>query len=345
MIHSVVFSVTYDCPVSCKYCVTRSGPDGGPFLDASFMKEVIATLDDLSGLSLVVFTGGEPLLKMKEVEEAIRFASSRNIASRVVTNAFWATSAAAAKHVLGRLKECGLSEINFSCDDLHQEFIPLERMHHAFHAAKDLDIPLLIAHKVVANTTITPGYLSDYLGVELSEFKPGNEKQDSPYLYSSSLTVPVGHGCETLREEDYIIYPEHAAAWSSPCSSVLESIVLSPTKQLRICCGMMEQDVPELGMGYWDTSAIVSLLEKANSDLIANWLALEGPLGLKTFIQDKDPSIPFLNRYVNHCHLCNDIFTRQDTREILARHADEKASELSLRRALLEAMRYEDQHH
>ncbi len=341
MIHSVVFSVTYDCPISCKYCVTRSGPDGGPFLDASFMKEVITTLDDLLGLSLVVFTGGEPFLKLRDVEAAITFSRARNISTRIVTNAFWATSASAARRILGRLKEKGLSEINFSCDDLHQEFIPLDHLRHAFLAAKELEIPLLIAHKVIAKTRITPKYLSRYLGVELKEFKPGSRQQDGANLYSSSLTVPVGHGSEELCENDYIIYPDNAAAWSSPCSSVLESIVISPSKQLRICCGMTEQHVPELGVGYWDAARIKDLLEKANTDLIVNWLALEGPYGIKKFIEEKDPSISFQNRYVNHCHLCNDIFTRTETRAILGAHANEKTAELTLRRGILEAVRYE----
>ncbi|MBM3162385.1 MAG: radical SAM protein [Chlorobi bacterium] len=339
--YSIVFSVTYDCPVSCKYCVTRSGPFGGPFLDAAFMREVIETLDRYLPLSLAVFTGGEPLLKMHDVEEAIAFASARGMGTRVVTNAFWATTAEKARNILGRLQEKGLSEINFSCDDLHQEFIPLANLRHAFRAAKEIGMPLLIAHKRVVGTRITPEYLGEFLGVHLSEFKPGRTAQDGENLYSSSLTVPVGHGCDLLREEDYIIYPESPAAWSSPCCSVLESLVISPSGELRICCGMMEQHVPELGAGFWDASRIAELLETANSDLIANWLALEGPYGIRKFILEKNPSIAFRERYVNHCHLCNDIFTRTETREVLASFAEEKAAELTIRRGILEAVRHD----
>lgn len=77
MLSQLVFSVTYDCPVACKYCVTESGPHGGPCLDGAFMKEVIAEALRLSNPRVVVFTGGEPLIK-NEVLDTIQYASSKN---------------------------------------------------------------------------------------------------------------------------------------------------------------------------------------------------------------------------------------------------------------------------
>ena len=102
---------------------------------------------------------------------------------------------------------------------------------------------------------------------------------------------------------------------------------------------MIDQRVPELNLGIWDNKPLPELVCEANSDLIANWLALEGPYGLKEFIREKDPHIPFRNQYVNHCHLCSDILTREDTRAILETYAHEKAEEISLQRGVLEAMR------
>ena len=64
MISRVVFSVTYDCPISCTYCVTESGPWNGPALGADFMGSVINEAVELGSLLSVVFTGGEPLLKI-----------------------------------------------------------------------------------------------------------------------------------------------------------------------------------------------------------------------------------------------------------------------------------------
>jgi hypothetical protein len=343
MISKLVFSVTYDCPISCKYCVTRSGPHSGPYLDAEFMKEVISDLLDQVRLYSVIFTGGEPLLKLSEVEATIRFASSRGLWTRIVTNAFWAKKPAIAERLLRRLREAGLCEINFSCDDLHQEHIPLRNIYNAFWASKRIGLPILIAHKRIVNARITPEYLSEFLGIQLKEFEQGKECQDGLDLYSSSLTVPVGHGVENLDEAEYILYPEGPSAWTAPCSGVMDGLVISPKKELRICCGMIEQSVPELGYGIWDSNHSAKMISEANSDLIANWLALEGPFGLMRFIQEKAPAVAFKDRYVNHCHLCNDILTRSDTRAVLAQYAEEKCVELSLRRGMLEALRYADE--
>ena len=343
MIKKLAFSVTYDCPISCKYCVTRSGLNNGPSLDAKFMKEVISRIIEQTDLCSVIFTGGEALLKLADVEETIRFAHSKGIWTRIVSNAFWAKNSATAERLLLRLKEAGLGEINVSCDDLHQEHIPLTNIYNAFWGAKHVGLPILIAHKKVVNAKITPEYLSEFLGVELEEIKQGEVCQNESNYYSSSLTVPIGNGVDKLNEEEYIIYPESPCAWTGPCAGVLEGLVISPTKELHICCGMMEQSVPELSIGAWDSNRIAEIIYNANTDLIANWLALEGPYGLMRFIQEKAPSVEFKDRYVNNCHLCNDIFTRQDTRAVLAKYADEKSAELSLRRGVLEALRYTDE--
>ncbi len=342
MLKKLVFSVTYDCPISCKYCVTRSGPHNGPFLDAEFMKEAISVVHNEVGLRSVIFTGGEPLYRSEDVEEAIRFAHSLGLWTRVVTNAFWAKNPAAAEEVIKRLKKAGLSEINFSCDDLHQEHIPLENIHNAFWAAKKATMPVLLAHKRVVNMRITPEYLSKFLGVELKEFKENEDQQDGENLYSSSFTVPIGQGSDKLDESKYIIYPTSPYGWTSPCCGVLDGLIISPEKELKLCCGMMEQTVPELTFGKWDSDNLCEILINVNSDLIANWLSLEGPYGIMKFIQEKDPQIKFKSSYVNHCHLCNEIFTRSESRAVLSQYAAEKATALGLRRGLLEALRHED---
>lgn len=342
MISRIVFSVTYDCPISCKYCVTESGMWHGPFLSSDFMKEVIDEGLELGNLIAIVFTGGEPLLKKREVKGALRYASQHQLWTRIVTNAFWATTPKTALRILGDLQEAGLSEINLSCDDLHQEHIPMERVRNAYLAAHELNMPILIAHKQVKNAAITPESICEYLGVQLAEFREGeiNQKTD---LYSSSLTIPIGHGAKTLNHDDYIIYPSGWAACSGPCSGILSSVIVSPSKDVRICCGMIDQRVPELTVGNLGTQSLAEIVYEGNTDLIANWLALEGPYGIMRFVQEKAPDIQFEERYVNICHLCNDIFTRDEVRAVLIKHAHEKIGSIVLQRGMLEAVRFKEE--
>jgi hypothetical protein len=342
MLSRLVFSVTYDCPISCNYCVTESGPWHGPALDASFMIRVIDEALELGGLTSVVFTGGEPLLRKSAVEQTLTYANRHRLWTRIVTNSFWATSPEAALRTLCELKESGLCEINLSCDDLHQEHIPLVQVRSAYHAARTLEMPVLIAHKQVKNGKITPESIADFFGVALTEFKEkgGNPKTD---IYSSSLTIPVGYGSAWLDQDDYIIYPSSPTAWSGPCSGILNSIIISPTKKVRLCCGMIDQRVPELTVGSLEDQTLAEIVCEGNTDLIANWLALEGPYGIMTFLLEKEPQLAFQKQYVNHCHLCNDLFTRAEVRDAIKRHAPEKAESLSLQRGFLEAMRFKSE--
>jgi organic radical activating enzyme len=339
MLSRLVFSVTYDCPISCNYCVTESGPWGGPALDAGFMRDVIDEARSLGSLRSVVFTGGEPLLCRAEVEETLRHARQHRLWTRIVTNSYWAATPECAHRTLKALREAGLSEINLSCDDLHQEHIPLENVRHAYQAARRLDLPVLIAHKQVKHGKITPEFLSSYLGAQLTEFQEGGPNPSTD-LYSSAPTVPIGYRADCLDAEHYISYPESRGAWSAPCSGILSSIIVSPTKEVRICCGMIDQRVPELSVGSLERQSLAEIVREANSDLVANWLALEGPIGIMNFLRDKAPHLRFRERYVNHCHLCNEIFTREELRELLQRHAAEKAAGLALQRGFLEALRF-----
>jgi hypothetical protein len=341
MLSRLVFSVTYDCPISCKYCVTESGPWHGPSLDAGFMIRVIDEARELGRLASVVFTGGEALLKLEAVTQTLRHVKKHRLWSRIVTNSFWANSPDGALRFLADLKQEGLCEVNLSCDDLHQEHIPLENVRNAYRASRELDLPVLIAHKKVKHGTITPESIADFFGAPLTEFREGSDNARTD-LYSSSLTVPVGYLADRLNPDDYIIYPGNASAWSSPCGGILSSIIISPSKKVRICCGMIEQRVPELTLGDLETHSLAEIISQGNADLITNWLALEGPYGIMRFVQQKAPEVRFRDSYVNHCHLCNDLFTRDEVRSTLAMHAHEKSEAITLQRGVLEAVRFRD---
>ena len=87
---------------------------------------------------------------------------------------------------------------------------------------------------------------------------------------------------------------------------------------------------------------MVHLLDKGNNDLIWNWLALEGPAGIMNFIKEKDSRVQFEERYLNNCHLCRDIFARDETRQVLRKHAKEKVAETSFKRAVYEHFLYKE---
>jgi hypothetical protein len=339
MLKSLVLSVTAQCPIRCRFCGVHAGPHRKERMSLLYMTRMIDEVRSFGVASLVVFTGGEPFLLGDDLSAAVAYAAKRGFMTRIVTNAYWAMSFERAAEVLSQLKEAGLTEINYSCDDFHQEHIPLERIRWASDAASRLGIPALLAVKGVRNSQITPDYLDAYFGRKLARFDRARENPPNDVL-SWGITVPVGWDSEGWTDDD-MAWPADQQAWQGCCEAVLDNVVITSSGKLTICCGIGSDEIPETIIGDTNETPLFDLLVTANNDLIVNWLALEGPYSIMRFIQEQAPAIAFRERYVNSCHLCHDIFARDETRAVLQGTAAQKGPALSLRRAWLEAHRTE----
>ena len=155
-------------------------------------------------------------------------------------------------------------------------------------------------------------------------------------MISTGWTVPLGKGSDTVSKDDWM--PDDGASWDRACSRVLEQLVFTPQKELSICCGVASPYIKEFRFKIHGND-LLTAIENANADFITNWLSLEGPYGMMRFIKKHDPSIKFHESYVQSCHLCNDIFTRDDTRSVLRKHMREYHHVIQSKRIGLEYCR------
>lgn len=95
-------------------------------------------------LKVLVITGGECMIYRKNVEKIIFYATKIGLSTRIVTNAFWATSYKIAMDIVKRLVDCGLKEINFSTGDEHQKSVPLRNVRNASVASARLGLVPII---------------------------------------------------------------------------------------------------------------------------------------------------------------------------------------------------------
>ena len=338
MLSVLVFSTTNRCPIECPFCGAECNPRNRDRLSLEFMTSVIDQAQDLGSLEVVVFTGGEPLLLGQDLLAAVRYCADHGLKTRVVTNAYWARSDVAADRWLSRLVDAGLSEINISCDDYHQREIPVENVRPADDTARRIGLPCLVGHKEILSGSIHEESLSELLGVPMERFRYGQVNPDND-VYLSSFNVPIAPQMHLIPDEE-ILFPD-SDDWKAPCTSVMENIVVTPQREVGICCGMIPRSVREVVVGSLDEAPLAQILFEADRDLIVNWLALEGPYGLMRFIQERAPEIRFRDRYVGPCHLCSEILTRPDCRAVLTRHAGEHAEALGVKRCVYDASRSE----
>lgn len=334
MIKSICFLTTYNCNARCSFC--ECGPKERDRLSLEDMTRLIDESLALGTVGQVVFSGGEPTLLGEDLFTAIRYAHERKMLTRVVTNGFWGKSPEYALEFVDRLIDAGLSEINISVDDLHQKYVPFWRIKNAFLACYERQFPCLIAHKQDRNSVITKAYIEAEVGVELLNFDPTRSytRAENCRLISTGAVIPITREAEQADPEQML-----SSNWKLNCASVLRDIIVGARGNFLPCCGIVTKDLPELTRQNLREHSLIDAIDDANRDLLLNWIAIEGPWAIAQFVQGIDPEITFRDRYAGICHICNDVLTRPEVRQVLEDHIDEVHAHVSTHRALLEAAR------
>ena len=351
MLNTLVLSVTYKCPIECKLCGLSCNPRRKERMSLAFMLKTIDEVASYGGVPHVTFTGGEPFLLRDDLLQAIERAKHHGMSTRVVTNAYWAKSADKASEIVKRFKDHGLTEINISVDDMHQEHIPIEYVKNAHDACVDHDVFVLLAHKALSTSKVTVEYLEEVFGRELLDLlaerdriaslpREARKSAELPraYIYGTHGCIPVGPGAEETADSDldYLYDPKCA---ERRCDSVLRDIIIGPTGNLHACCGVTMTDIPELNFDGVEQDGLVETMRRANDDLIVNWLALEGPYGILLYVRKKDPTFELGSKIVGSCHLCRELLTNPKVREMLRNLDRDKAMEIIYKRMGLDSIR------
>jgi len=107
----VFWNVTDRCNLSCAHCYNRSGPGCQTEGELS-TAEALGLIDDLAemGIPLILFTGGEPLMR-EDIRELARHARKKGIKMALSTNGTLITT-----EVARRIRESGIEYAGISLD-------------------------------------------------------------------------------------------------------------------------------------------------------------------------------------------------------------------------------------
>jgi len=311
------------CTARCAHCSVNSGPDRKEKLSFAVIQSAIDRLSLQGKLLSVVFAGGEPTLLKEHLLDAIAYCDANDISTRIVTNASWATSRAAARRMLVQLREAGLRELNISADDYHLPFIPFERVQTAWAAAKGMGfVSVSIANCSGPRSIVTPEFIKVRLGEDVvmrfddeghSSSNPTLPSEDGTlYRLSNGTLMALGRGRNELAAEDFH-YPADQSILDTPCQWAISSAALSPKGHLVACCGTEAHGNPVLDFG--DTtieSDMVKLVDGANADPVVNLIGTVGPYQIMRFLKRRAPEVSFSPAYTSMCHICEDIVHRPE---------------------------------
>lgn len=119
MLNQVHFLLTYSCNYECEHCFLYCSPRAGGTFTSNQIKNVLDEAKKLGSVEWIYFEGGEPFLYYPLMIEGLRSAKEMGFRTGVVTNCYWATSAADAELWLKPIWENGLEGLCLSDDSFH----------------------------------------------------------------------------------------------------------------------------------------------------------------------------------------------------------------------------------
>lgn len=293
-------SVTMQCPLRCRHCITESGPEASKQMTEEEALHYIHTARH--AVDHIGFTGGEPFLDQKRLIRLIEAAKAEGYVVSVMTSGHWGVRVDHAHDILSRLKAAGLDMLGVSLDRFHLDFIDTSRCRNIAEAAGNLGIPVAVrviaepdddfVDQVKALLAHTKASVHAHFPVRLGR---AMELEASSFRHS---ITPPSDKCETVTALDIV-----------------------PGGTIYACCGpgpYMKDDNP-LVLGNALNDDLFDILQGALSNPFMKVINTRGPKGLLDDLQAHGfgDLVPIRDHYTDTCQLCLDVCNNSQAVSVL----------------------------
>jgi hypothetical protein len=309
----------------CRHCCFGSNPS---LTQRVGLDDILRFIDEGSSqpsLKVVVFSGGECFLLGDDLVKAVAYATSKGLITRCVTNGYWAKSLRLGQIRLEELKDAGLCELNVSTGDYHQAWVSQDSVINAACLGVNLGLnKTIVVVEVQKSRTVTAAALAtDRRVVDLLSQSPEH------FSIIESPWMPMDSGA-VIDQHEVLLLNRRNVHLREGCKSILNTVVLTPSRGIGFCCGLSRELVPELN-AQWEPGALAALLEQGAQDFIKIWLSVDGPERILAWAASKNPRIDWENRYAHHCHACLTLFDDPLVRSAIAEHYQERVDDVLVR--------------
>lgn len=322
---TITIITTHRCTSACGSCCFSCSPSRKESLSVEEILSVIeVSCETFPGIRNIVLTGGEVItIGFPAIKRIIEFSKSHGLSTRIVTNAYWASTPNKAQEVLRKLASYGLDEINFSTGDEHLKFVPIINILNAIKACDEINTIKTCA--VVIESGETKVFKKEDFTKEFDSFFGKGYKSklillSSPWVDLTEKTLSFSP--EELQKKQHI-YRKNG------CDNIFTGIQVNPKGQILACCGFAAEYSPFLKMGKFpNTSQKLKNIYKEHSlDLLKMWLFLDGPRGIFDYF-NKDKSC---KQSMHDCEICTRILLDRGYIEKIASISPEKVTDILYR--------------
>jgi pyruvate-formate lyase-activating enzyme len=332
LIHPKAITVlgTYRCTAACENCCFGSNPRLRERLELS---DILRFIDEATNgcpsIEMLVFSGGECFLLGNDLNEAVRHAAAKGLATRCVTNGFWAKNRSRGRQRLQALCDAGLCEVNVSTGDFHQRWVAEETVVNAVSLGVELGLRTVLMVELVRGSRVTAsgivGRHSQIKDLIRNSDATGFEIIESPWMPMNPY--------ETIAQDSSRMVNRTNVHQRGGCKSIFTTLVVTPSSRIGFCCGLSREQIPELNAD-WDDE-VASLLHRAASDFLKIWIFVDGPERILAWAGAKNPHIDWEDRYSHHCHACLRLYSDPAVRDTIMKHYEERVEDVLTRYSIL----------
>lgn len=296
--------LTEKCNIRCRHCISDCSPSRIGNLDMGILESVIQQAAELSFISVIGFSGGEPFIDIPRLETAVALCREHELVPTVTTNGFWASSVTAAKEVLKKME--GLIQLCLSTDEFHQEFIPVDRIANAITAAYELGI----------HCTVVVTHLKD-LAWQAESVKQQLKSVDGLYEMQQWPVVRSGRALTDIAEHEFYTYDVSNAV----CVSA-DTPTLNANGKLTACCGPAGQwpRGHRLELDSLSQRSLEDILEAGDRDPVIQAIRVWGPAWVLDLVESRAPKEGRSlgnGTVIDMCTICEYLFTNPSYTELV----------------------------
>jgi MoaA/NifB/PqqE/SkfB family radical SAM enzyme len=301
---------SHQCNMTCKHCGILSSPKNKARMPMEDARRYIDEAAAISQFKKVTFTGGEPMMFQDQHAELLARCKGHGLQTRMVTNGFWAKTVDKGMVVLSRMKQAGLTEINFSADEFHLEFGKAETLRNALECARRLDFTRIISF--VSNSAVPPlDHLSEMYGLprdqleDLQAYKGDYRKipslkHEKMFVWAGGL---IGLGRAAEYPEMLRHFPVEIFDTGNGCDEVVNKSVIYPDGDLQACC-CAGGKIKAFTVGSLHEHSLLELFKKMFSRSHYLFINSYGPKALFDEIVKARPDLPRPKKCTSICEVC-----------------------------------------
>jgi hypothetical protein len=304
------FITTYQCTAACDHCCFSCSPRRNEYIPRERMESLIDQAAEIPSMRLIAFTGGECFLLGKSLDSLVDRASRLGLATRCISNAYWATSVSAAEKRIGALASAGLKEINLSTGGIHMRHVPVERVVNAAYASANAGLTVVINTETFSGSPFSPEMLANHPMIE----EMISQKRILLFQTSWIMTGGVSRIAHLPGTSRFLDKNK------SGCSTCLDALSVTPELDLMACCGFTMKKIPELKLGSVKERRLREVLSSAPDDFLKIWIHIEGPEKILEFVKAHESDYELPVQYAHPCETCYHLYHDDTVRSTVARY-------------------------